>query len=692
LSLVTEYPLWFVIFCLFLGGLYSFSLYSKAKRLEFSATLVRILSILRFLLISILAFLLLSPLIKTIVSEQEKPIIILATDNSQSILINRDSAYYAGKFKEDLQAFKEELSKKYTVKDFLFGSDVQESEAPSFTAPSTNFSTLFKEIRNKTLNRNVGAMVIVSDGLYNQGNNPLNITQDFGFPIYTVAMGDTTLNRDLFFGKVLYNKATFLGNKFPVEITIRASKLQNTRSKLTLIHKGKPLFSKELFINLNVFTETVPVLLDASETGIQHYSLRLDPVEGEISQMNNQREIYIEVLEGKEKVLLYADAPHPDIPAIRQAIESSLNFKLDIAYPGDLPVNPGDYDILILHQIPSNKNTADKVLTVANAKGIPVMYILGGNTNVNAFNILKQGMQVISDKAVYAEMQACMTDFTLFTLREETRKLVNDFPPLYGPFGEIRQQNGNDVLFYQQINGVKTDRPLFVFGQDLTRKYAVVGGEGLWRWRLTDYVQNSNFQAFDEIITKSLQYLSVKANKSFFRIIHQSNYAENEQITIRAEVYNKSYELITDPEVEITIKNEDGKVFPFAFTKSGNSYRLNAGIFPGGSYTFLAKTKVGNEVYQQAGAFTVSVINLETFTSSADHSLMFNLAARHNGSMVFPAAIKDLAAKINAREDIKTIRYTHKSYTELLNLYWVMILLLVLVGTEWFLRKRAGSY
>ncbi len=692
MSIVTEYPLWFLLFCLLLGGLYAYSLYAGSGKKEFSPALVKALGIIRFVLVSLLAFFLLSPLVKTIVRDTEKPVILLAIDNSQSILINKDSAYYAGKFNEELKQFTEDLSKKYEVRSYLFGKNVTESETPDYSETATDFSNMFKEIRTRSMNRNIGAMIVMSDGLYNKGSNPLNSTRDFRFPLYTVALGDTNLNRDLFFGKVQYNKATFLGNKFPVEVSVRASRLQNSRSNLELTHNGKSLYSREIFIQSGNYSENISILLDARETGIQHYRLKLEPIEGEISTLNNVRDIYIDVLEGKEKVLLYADAPHPDISAIRQAIESSLNFELSIAYPGETSGIPADYDILILHQLPSVKNAADPILSSASARGIPVWYILGGTTQLRSFNLLKQGIQILSDKAVFTEMEPAYADFSLFTLSEETRKIMSEFPPLYGPFGEYRQQNGLDILAYQQINGIKTDRPLFVFGQDPQKKFAVLAGEGLWKWRITNYNSASNFNAFDEIVIKTLQYLSVKVNKSFFRIIHERNFAENEPILIRAEVYNKSYELITDPEVEFTLKNEEGKTFPYAFTKSDNGYSLNLGILPGGVYQYLAKTRVGNEVYQQAGSFTVSLMNLETFSTSADHNLMHLLASRHNGSMVLPADLPRLAEMINAREDIKTIRYSHKSYTELLNMYWVMILLLLLPGLEWFLRKRAGSY
>lgn len=693
MSLVTEYPLWFLFFCLLLGGLYAYVLYYSDKKLEFSSTLNRILASLRFVLISFIAFLLLSPLFKSIVKEHEKPVIIVAVDNTLSILINKDSAYYATKFKDDFENFRNLISKKYEVKSFLFGEEINESDNISFNEKATNFSSLFREIRNRTFNRNIGAMVVVSDGLYNQGNNPVNISHDFRFPIYTVALGDTSLNRDLFFGKALFNKAAFLGNKFPVEVTVRANQLKNQRSVLTLRHKGKILFKRDIYINSDKYSESVKILIDASETGIQHYSLSLDELDGEISKVNNVRDIYIEILEGKEKVLIYADAPHPDLSALRQSLESSLSFEADIAYPGELKGKIEEYDIIILHQLPSGKNSVDNILNIANAKNIPVMYILGGNVLTPSFNNLKQGVQIVSSKNVYSEMQPSLSgEFSLFTINEETMKLIDEFPPLYGPFGDIKQQNSTDILFFQKINGVETNRPLFIFGQDLNKKFAIIAGEGLWKWRMANYNLTNNFDAFNEIIIKSLQYLSVKVNKSFFRLKYENNYSENEPVIFGAEVYNKSYELITDPEVEVTLQNEEGKSFPFSFTKSGNTYNLNAGIFPAGSYKFLAKTKVGNDIYQQAGSFSVSALNLETFTSSADHNLLFNLASQHNGKMVLPANLDELAKMINEREDIKTVTYSHKSYTELINIIWVMILLILMVSAEWFLRKRAGSY
>src|ERR1017187_519544 len=94
-SLVTELSPWYVILCLLVGAVYAFALYYKDHTLEQLHRWIKItMTVFRFVVVSLVAFLLLSPMIKTIFHEVEKPIVIVAQDNSKSILIGKDSAYY----------------------------------------------------------------------------------------------------------------------------------------------------------------------------------------------------------------------------------------------------------------------------------------------------------------------------------------------------------------------------------------------------------------------------------------------------------------------------------------------------------------------------------------------------------------------------------------------------------------------
>ncbi|PIQ16095.1 MAG: hypothetical protein COW67_04805, partial [Flavobacteriales bacterium CG18_big_fil_WC_8_21_14_2_50_32_9] len=94
IEITTSYPLWFIPFCLLLGVIYAGIFYYKENKFEGIAVwLKRTMLTLRFLLISLLAFLLLSPFLKTIFNKADKPIIIIAQDNSSSIISAHNATF-----------------------------------------------------------------------------------------------------------------------------------------------------------------------------------------------------------------------------------------------------------------------------------------------------------------------------------------------------------------------------------------------------------------------------------------------------------------------------------------------------------------------------------------------------------------------------------------------------------------------
>ena len=248
------------------------------------------------------------------------------------------------------------------------------------------------------------------------------------------------------------------------------------------------------------------------------------------------------------------------------------------------------------------------------------------------------------------------------------------------------------ALFFQKIGKVTTQQPLIAFNQDTDIKTGIIAGEGIWRWRIADYQHNSNHVGFDKLINKIAQFLTVKADRSFFRINGKNHFFETEPIELEAEVYNQSYELINQPEVSLSITDEKNKNYNFAFTKTTNAYYLNAGVFPAGNYKYSARVKLNNKILQKNGMFTVVPLNLEAINTVADHNLMYRLAKNHDGEMVYPRQLDKLVKMLKARDDIKNVSYTQKRLTGLNNIFWVLVLIIVLLGTEWFLRKYNGSY
>ncbi|MCD4745680.1 MAG: hypothetical protein K8R58_05225 [Bacteroidales bacterium] len=692
-SIITEYPFWFIIFCLALGILYSAILYYKDKSHDFSLWLLRIMAFFRFISISLIAFLLLSPLIKTIFHTSEKPVIIIAQDNSQSILTTKDSLFYKDEYVKKIKDLTDKLNKEYEVRTYSFGDKISNDLSNTFSDKQTDIASLFDELLTRYSNRNVGAVIMASDGIYNKGLNPLYSSGKIMFPVYTIALGDTNIQKDIILTKVNFNRIAYLGNDFPLEIIVNANKCKGLNSSLVVSKGREVLFSKNINFTNNHYFETIRLQIEAKETGLQRYRINLSPVEHEISISNNIQDIFIDILDVRQKILILANSPHPDITALKQALESNYNYEVEdfIIDKFNKPIS--QYNLVILHQLPSFEHPSVNLIQELKNSDIPVLYIVGSQTNISLFNNLKTGISIIAKRNSYNEaLPVLNNDFTLFTISDKTKKIISYFPPLISPFGNYKMLNSVNILFNQKIGSIKTKDPLILFNQNLDTKIGVIVGEGIWKWRLTNFAKENNHNAFNEIISKTIQYLSVKLDKSFFRIFSKNNFVENELVEFDAEVYNESYELINEPEINFTIINSDNKRFPFTFNKTASAYYLNAGSFPVDNYKYIARVKTGDKILQDKGEFTVSALNIETINTIADHNLLYKLAEKHNGKMIYPQHLDKLFNMIKEREDIKTVSYSQKRYNELINIYWVFFAIIVLLTAEWFMRKRGGGY
>ncbi len=694
IGIVTEAPKWFILLCLLAGGVYAAVLYFRDKRLsEAPAWIKRTMTALRFLVVSVVAFLLLSPLLKMTSREVRKPIIVIAQDESESIIRSKDSAFYKTEYRTQLEKTIAALSEKFEVRTYSFGEKFRESISYTFGDKETDISTLFGEIENRFSGRNLGAIIIASDGLYNKGFSPVSAASRVKVPVFAIGLGDTTLRRDLVLKNVIHNRIAYLGNTFPLEAVIEAKRCKGAATTLTVSKNGVKLFTQQVPVNADLFSMSIPVQLEAKEAGLQRYRVALSPVDGEVTEANNVIDIYIDVLDGREKILILSAAPHPDVAALKESIEANDNYEVESFAISDFDQPVKNYNMVILHSLPSAENNVQRILTDLESGNIPVWYITGAQESYTAFNRLQAGLNITSSGSRNNDVEAIPApNFPLFTLSDKLQGYVPRFPALAVPFGTLSAANSSTVLFSQKIGSLKTNYPLWVFGQQGERKTAVLAGEGLWRWKLRDFADHQNHDLFNELVSKTVQYLSVKVDKSFFRINTKTNYPENEPVLLDAEVYNDSYELINEPEVSINIVDATEKRFPFTFSKTGNAYRLNAGRFPAGEYRYEARVKVGQKIFTQNGRFSVSKLIAEMTSTTADHQVLYSLAKQHQGELLQVSQLGELTTRLLAREDIKPVIYNPKRLEDFINLKWLFFVLLGMLTLEWFLRKRFGAY
>ena len=690
INIITELPLWFSVFCIALGGVYAFFLYRKEDKFSETAPwLVKVMALSRFLLVSILAFLLLTPFIKTLFNKVEKPVIVIAQDNSSSILLNKDSTFYQNKYLADLESLKKSLEEVYEVKSYTFGAGLKEGGEVDYSEKITSLSNAFEEIENKFYNRNVGALILASDGIFNQGANPV-FNSELEFPVYTIALGDTALQKDIVLKETSYNKLTFLGNKFPIEIDAKSFQCADNSTTLTITHNGTQLFSKQYNIVTSDFSVSEHVLLEATAVGVQHYRIALTSVDGEVSLVNNVKDIYIEVLDGRQNVLVLANAPHPDVKALKLSIESNENYKVTTQLFNDLDGNTEAYSLVIVHQFPSKISPSLKRLFESN---VSILYMLGNQTSVPLFNSIKTGLTISGPTNRFNDiLPAVGANFPLFTLSEKTVKSFNQMPPVSGPFGEFKMNANGYVLLNQKIGSVETESPLMVFFQNENKKEAVFAAEGIWKWRMQEFLRNKNHQSFDELINKTVQFLSVKEDKGKFRVFSENIFFEHQEIRFDAELYNDSYELVNDPEITLELLAENGVNYNFVFNRTTSAYILNAGILPPGIYSYTAQVKLGNKDYTEKGRLQIKPLFLEANNTKANHQLLQNISQKFGGELFYPTNVEGLTKALMANKDITSIIYEEDDLKEFISLKWIFFLLLALLSLEWFLRKRNGAY
>lgn len=693
-NLTTELHPAFIILCLLLGFIYAFILYRKRYRFEEAKPVfVYVMSILRFLVVSFLAFLLLTPLVKSILSFTEKPVIIIAQDNSESITAGKDSVFYKTVYKEKFDQLVSSLSEAYNVEVFSFGDKINANADFSFNNKQTDISSLFNEIYTRYSNRNVGSVIIASDGLYNKGNNPLYESYKFTAPVYTVALGDTNIHKDIILKKVNHNEITYMGNLFPIEVIVGAHYCNNQNTRIVISKDKDTLVNSPIIINDPFYSNTFSYSLKAKEEGIQRYKVNIVAVKDEISYVNNSFEFFIDVLNGKQKILILSNTPHPDISAIKEAISTNENYEVSEFTIDEFAGQLSKYNLVILHQLPSLNPKSNQIISEINKQLIPVCYVLGSQTNINSFNAANSLLKILEKRSNWNEIQALNSkQFNLFTISDETHSFVPQLPPLSSPYGSYKIAASADILFNQKIGIIDTDQPLWLFGNSTDSKIAVIAGEGIWKWKMYDYATHKNHTIFNELIDKTVQYLSLKVDKSLFRVSCKNRFNENEALVFDAELYNESYELINDEDVNIEILNADDKKFPFNFSKTTSAYRLNAGIFPPGHYRYIAKVNSNGKKIQETGEFSITALQVEQANTIANHQLLYALAHKYGGEMVYPTDIEKLADTLKKREDIKTVSYAQSKLQEIINIKWILALIILFLSIEWFLRKQQGAY
>ena len=667
-------------------------LYFHNKRQHYGKPLTIALFVLRSLIGFGVVMLLFNPYMRQGVSVLEQPTVILAHDNSASLVLSKDSTFFKEAYPFQLEAFREALNKEFQVDEYLFGQEVRDFDQLDYSDQLTDLSSVLQDIDRRYYKRNVGAVLLFSDGIYNRGFEPSLLIDRFVFPVHTVVLGDTMSYPDLLIKDVHYNKRVSLGSTFPVRVSVGAVDCSGQKAKLTLTEDGRVITSQDIEVSSNRFSKEIDFMLEADERGIRQIEIEISGLPEETQQLNNKKRIFVEVKDQSYKVLCLADAPHPDLGALKSVLNDDC--EMDFVFGSDLIPELSEYQLLILHQTPSWRTDEGALYEqLEKNKKLPVLCIVGKATNVEMLNKLQRGitLHVGATNSMLDVKAGYNTSFGTFTVSDKLRENVGKFPPLAMPHLDINVVAAHDDLLLQEVLGKKSGLPLMTFVK-AERKMAFLFGTNLWRWRLVNYYRDHNSAVFDELFSKTLKYLLLNADEGS-AVFCKEEYYSNEPVVMTAELRNPSNELIVEYDLSIQIVNKKtGETYDYVFSKREHDYELNAGILPEGVYTYRAAVEMVGKKITMSGSFSVVSLGIEAQQLTADIAQMRALSVATNGRSYTVDQLPQLLEDLRNDVRITSVEHHETRFEDLIHSKWILFVLIGLAAIEWILRKMFGTY
>ncbi|NJW53177.1 VWA domain-containing protein [Salinimicrobium oceani] len=608
----------------------------------------------------------------------EKPNLVLAVDNSSSITTfeaGDEVKEFVNKFEND-----KELKKKFEIQIFSFGKTVTQNDNLDFSETQTNLSRLFENL-GSLYQEKIAPVILISDGNQTVGEDFTYSAQGFANPVIPVVVGDTARYQDLAINRVNANKYAFLNNRFPVEVMLSSSGNSSVETELKISKANAVVYSEKLLFSSEKRAAVVRAELPASSIGTHIYKVEITPLQGEKNLLNNTRQFAVEVIDERTKVLIAYSFLHPDLGALKRSIESNEQRQVSL-----LPITEvegtDEFQLVILYQPDSRFSNLMSTLA-ASKKGY--FLIAGPGTD---WSFLNNAQQILTQEITRQSEEFIPVWNENFRAFQTEDLQFSRFPPLTGNFGNLEVSEELDVLLYRKIQGIDTKLPLLAVTETEASKKAFLMGADLWRWRNHVFQTEASFEKFDALIGKLIQFLSSGSRKERLLVHYQPLYQGNDGISIQAEYFDKSYLFDPRGSLEMVLTAKEGEQRQIPFLLKENSYEVDLSSLPPGEYAFTVRVK--GDGLMRSGNFSIMDFNVEEQFASANLDGLQRIAREKDQDIFFPTGFEQLKNELLSDSSYAAVEKSRQKDVSLIDWKFLMLIIILSLSAEWFLRKYYG--
>ncbi|MFN3639676.1 MAG: hypothetical protein ACK4UK_02055, partial [Flavobacterium sp.] len=227
------------------------------------------------------------------------------------------------------------------------------------------------------------------------------------------------------------------------------------------------------------------------------------------------------------------------------------------------------------------------------------------------------------------------------------------------------------------------------FHESQGQRMAFTFGENLWKWRLQSHVSHKTFEKFDNFTDKIIQYLGTSTARKSLVVQHESFYNSGDVLEITAQFFNKNYEFDENARLTLALQNKETKATKnYDLLKGSNSYKVNFDGLSPGTYTFQVKELNTNTNY--SGTFEVLDFDIEKQFVNPDFNRLQQLSLQNNGSVFMPNQLESLIKNLIEDNQYVSIQKERVQKSPLIDWIWLLIIVVIVFATEWFMRKYHG--
>jgi uncharacterized membrane protein len=225
----------------------------------------------------------------------------------------------------------------HKVELFSFGEALAPASRASLPPPkaeATRIGEALSELRTRFSGRDLGAVVLVSDGIDNGriGRGPLDADtrktlEALGAPVHTVFVGEDEL-RDLSVAAVLADDFAFVRTPVKLEALLRHSGLGGKMVEVSLLRDGRLIDGKAVLLGKDSAQEKVSFDVTPDHPGNYVFEIKTPVLSGEALDSNNSQVFTLKVIRDRVRVLHVCGRPSWNERFLRSMLRLNPNVDL----------------------------------------------------------------------------------------------------------------------------------------------------------------------------------------------------------------------------------------------------------------------------------------------------------------------------------------------------------------------------